>query len=162
MEETVIEQTHIPSEPQGLLLLPDAQEFLLETGKWSRFLGIVGYIGAGLMVLFGLFFSTFMSALSHLQTAAAPRFMGGFFGFFYLLIGLFYFFVSRYLHQFGTRIKDSIHASDPAEVSIAFDKLKSLFKLTGVTTIVIIALYALIIVAIIIGAAIGFSMIKHG
>lgn len=161
MEETEIIDSHTPSQPQALVLLPEAQDFLLESGKWARFLGVVAYISAALVVLLGLFFTTAMSFLSRLPTASPmPRFLGGWLGFFYILIGVFHFFVGRYLHQFGTKIKEGISYQDADAVSTSLGKLKSLFKLGGVTTIVVLSLYVLIIVAVIIGAIIGFSMVR--
>jgi hypothetical protein len=163
MEETELIDSKIPEEPQGILLLPDAQDFLLETGKWARFLGVIGYIGAGLIILVGLFFTLFMSKISQYQTTSPmPAFFGGALGFFYILAGVFHFFIARYLHQFGTNIKEGISFSESHIVSAAFSKLKSLFKMLGITTIVVLALYLLVLIAMIIGAAIGFSMMHHG
>jgi small-conductance mechanosensitive channel len=162
MEETDIIDSHTPVEPQGLLLLPEAQDFLLETGKWARFLGVIAYISAALVVLCGLFFATFMSAISRLPTATStmPKFFGSWLGVLYILIGVFHFFVGRYLHQFGTKVKEGVSYQDTDAISTALGKLKSLFKLGGITTIVVLSLYVLIIVGVIIGAIIGFSMVR--
>lgn len=162
MEETDIIDSHTPAEPQGLLLVPQAQDFLLETGKWARFLGVIAYISAALVVLCGLFFTTFMSAISRLPAATStmPKFFGSWLGVLYILIGVFHFFVGRYLHQFGTKVKEGITYQDAGTVSVALGKLKSLFKLGGITTIVVLSLYVLIIIAVIIGAIIGFTMVR--
>jgi small-conductance mechanosensitive channel len=161
MEETGIIDSQTPLEPQGLLLLPEAQEFLLETGKWAKFLGIVGYILAGFVVLAGLFFTAFMSAVSHMPTATPmPKFFSGWLGSIYILFGVFHFFVARYLHQFGTRVIDGITYNHAETVSTALGKLKSLFKLAGIATIVIISIYILVFIGLIIGAIIGFSMVR--
>ncbi|MBC7399141.1 MAG: hypothetical protein H7289_04285 [Mucilaginibacter sp.] len=159
MEET--NDPIIPTESQGLLLLPEAQDFLLESGKWARFLGIVGYIMAGLAVLAGVFFAAVMSAVSHIPTATPmPKFLSSSFGFIYIILGVFHFFIARYLHQFGTRIKDGISYGDAEVVSTALGRLKSLFKLAGITTIVIISLYVLVFIGVIIAAVIGISMVR--
>jgi small-conductance mechanosensitive channel len=164
MEESHINVPSIPEEPKGLLLLlPEAQEFLLETGKWAKFLGIVGYILAGLIVLAGLFFTAFMSAVPHIPTATPmPKFLSSSLGFIYILLGVFHFFIARYLHQFGTRVIEGITYNNAETVSTSLGKLKSLFKLVGIATIIIISLYILVFIGVIIAAIIGFSMVRPG
>jgi hypothetical protein len=158
MDEIEINETSIPEESTGLLLLQDGQFYLAQAGKWARFLGIMAFISSGLIAIVGLFFGTVMTALSRYQPRAMPTVFGGAMGFFYLLIAVIYFFVGLYLYQFGTRIKTAINTADSVELSQALGKLKSFFNFLGVITIVCIALYALIIIV----AIIGFSMVFPG
>jgi hypothetical protein len=163
MEETDITEPVMPEQPQGILLLEDAQSFLLQSGKWARFLGVIGFISSAFIALVGLFFGTIMTALTHLQPTSAtalPMAFGGAMGFFYILIAVFNFFVALYLYHFGARVKQGILYQDAAEVTQGLGKLKSMFKLLGITTIVMLALYALIFVIVIIAMIIGFSMVR--
>jgi hypothetical protein len=145
------------AEPQ-IILSEEAQYYLQKAGQWAYFLGIVGFVLSGIFVLGSLFIGSIFSMLSKLQPEAAtpyPAAMGGFLSFVYILLAIFYFFFSLYIYQFGGRIKNGILHSNSAEITIAFSKLKSFFKLWGISTVVIISLYALIFIVAIIGGAIG-------
>jgi hypothetical protein len=145
MDEIEINATAIPDEPTGLLLLQDGQFYLEQAGKWARFLGIMGFIGSGIIAIVGFFFGTIMTVLSRYQATHMPKIFGGALGFVYILIAVLYFFISLYLYQFGTRIKTAIDTANPIELSLASGKLKSFFKLLGIVTIVILSLNVLII-----------------
>jgi hypothetical protein len=157
METTEINESHIPAEPKGILLLEDAQYFLHQAGKWATFLGIIGFIASGIIALGGIFLSLVFSMMPQLQGTALPfagmGAMGGIIGFIYILMAVFYFFISRYLYQFGERIKKGIEYSNANEVSGGLGNLKSFFKLSGVFVIVILSLYVLVIIGIIVFGA---------
>ena len=78
----------------------------------------------------------------------------------YLLIALIYFFFSLYLYQFGSRIKKGIVFTDPLHITSALGKLKSFFKLWGIITIVVLALYALVLIIAVI-AGVGAASMMH-
>ncbi len=153
MEEIeVTPQPLNPEEPTGLLLLQDAQYYLYESGKWARFLGIMGFIGAGFLSLLAIFYN--------------PRpFNGvvtGIFGFLiYECISAIIFFYSLNLYKFGTGIKKGIELKNPGLVSIALGKLNTFFKIKGIILIVVLALYVVIIVIVIAAAIIGSSILHR-
>jgi hypothetical protein len=89
-----------------------------------------------------------------------PAGMGGIMSFIYILLAVFYFFFSFYLYQFGSRIKKGIFYNDGLAVSNALGKLKSFFKLWGITTIVILVFYALVIVIIVV-VGVGAAALLH-
>ena len=162
MEPTETELQQAPIAEPDLVLNQDAKYYLYESGKWARFLGIMGFIGSAFIALMGIFFGTLISVLSpYQQQTPMPAVFGPVMGIFYLLMAVFNFFIALYLYQFGVRIKKGIGFSDPLEVSNALGKLKSLFKISGITVIVILSIYALVIVALIIGAIIGASIMHH-
>jgi hypothetical protein len=143
----------------------EAQNYLRESGKWAAFLGIIGFILTGFIVIAALFAGTMMATISRLQPensgAAIMAGMGGFVTVIYLLLALLYFFFSLYLYQFGSGIKKGITYADPLHVTTAFGKLKSFFKLWAILTIVVLCLYALIIVCAIIFGLSASSMMNH-
>jgi hypothetical protein len=151
--ETTENQLEPTAEPQ-IILSEEAQYYLQKTGQWAYFLGIVGFVFAGILVLVSLFIGSIFSMISRFQPGAAAAYpaIGSFV---YILIAVFYFFFSFYMYQFGSRIKNGILHSNSEEVTIAFSKLKSFFKFWGISTAVIISLYALIFIVVIIGGAIG-------
>lgn len=144
----------------GVVLTPEAQGYLRESGKWANFLGIVGFVLTGLIVIIALFAGTMMASLSTFSAGAgAAAGMGGLLTVIYLVIAVVYFFFSLYLYQFGSQVKKGLMYVDSETVTIALGKLKSFFKLWGILTIVVLSLYALmIIIVIIFGMSAGSMM----
>jgi hypothetical protein len=160
MEENFAPEPQAPAEqPQGIVLLQDAQYYLTIAGKWAKFLGIMGFICTGFIVLCALFIGTIMSAMSSFspasRMAAAP---GGFLTISYLLIAVLNFFIALYLYQFGARVKEGVIFNSSATVTEGLGKLKSMFKLVGIVTIVILVFYVFAIIGVIVFA----SQMSHG
>lgn len=162
MEETTTNDTpQVPAESQGIILLQEAQLYLVTAGKWARFLAILGFIATGLVACAALFIGTMMSALSTIGQSGPFAMIGaasGLVSFFYLLIAVFNFFLALYLYQFGTRVKNGVAFQNSTEVTAGLGKLKAMFKLVGIVTIVMMILY----VFLIIGMAIFVSHMPHG
>lgn len=175
METTETTETiaPVPDPNSGMVLNAQAKYFLHTAGRWATFLGIMGFIGTGIILLCAIFVGALLSLISRFNPAAmampsnpgmpeASSFIGaasGFISFFYVLIALFYFFVSYYLYRFGTGIKKSTMFNDADGTTKSFEYLKSHFKLIGITTIVIIALYVLMfIIGIIVIASAASAM----
>jgi hypothetical protein len=79
---------------------------------------------------------------------------GSFVSILYILLDILYFFFPLYLYRFASRIKKGIVFQDSAHVTQAVDSLKSFFKLWGIVTVIVIAIYAIIFLfAIIIGVS---------
>jgi len=150
METTEATEQPTPEKFPVLILDDTAKYFLQSAAKWANFLGIVGFILTGLIVLVALFIGSIISMIAKLQPTPMPMGFGGFLTIIYLFIAAFYFFFSLYLYQFGARIKDGILFYNQMQVTAGFEKLKSFFKLWGITTIIIMALYVLIIIGVII------------
>lgn len=131
-------------------------DYLLECSKWGRFLGILGFILTGLMVLGGLSFSTFFSTMeTAMPDETKMPFNVGFMGIFYVLGALIYFFPSLYLYRFATKTKRALPSFDQSEMTEAFKNLKSMFKFVGVFTLVILILYGVILVGMLVGMGVG-------
>jgi hypothetical protein len=161
MEETFTPEPQAPAEqPQGIVLLQDAQAYLVTAGRWAKFFGILGFIFTGFIVLCALFIGTIISAMASLSptnrlAGAAP---GGFLTVFYLLMGVLNFFIALYLYQFGARVKEGVAFNSSATVTEGLSKLKSMFKLVGILTIVMLTFYLFLIIGVIVFA----SHMSHG
>lgn len=145
----------VTPEPQ-IILNEQAQYYLQKAGQWAYFLGIMGFVGTAFIAIMALFVGTIfttMATINPMMGAAAG--MGGLVTVVYLLIALLNFFFALYLYQFGDRIKKAITYKNTEEITLALSKLKSFFKLCGISAIVILSLYALIFVLAIIGGAAG-------
>jgi small-conductance mechanosensitive channel len=149
MEINETKESLQPESSRELILTETAQYYLHQTSKWTKFLAIMGFIGAAFMALLGLVLSAGMSAISAFSSAFPAPF-GLLMGFFYIVIAVFYFIASLYLYNFGEKVKSGVLFKDALQIEEGFGKLKSLFKMVGITTIVFLVLYALIFIGTII------------
>lgn len=120
----------------------EANYNLLELAKWARFLGIIGYVFLGLMVVASFIFMFAFSELSSgVMTATAIILV-------YLVIAGLYFYPVYALYKSGKEIKSGLLSSDQIEFNRGLQYLKNCFKYMGILTIVILSFYA---IALIIG-----------
>ncbi|MBO3097722.1 DUF5362 family protein [Gelidibacter pelagius] len=129
-----------------LNLPPAILGFLKETSTWTYFLSILGFIGIGLMILGGLFFSLMMNMMPGGNPYAGLGVDMSYFGLIYVVIALFYFFPVLYLFNFSRKMKGALRSNNNDELTAAFSNLKSHYKFVGIFTIVIMSLYVLILV----------------
>lgn len=141
------------TELEQLSLNGSAKSFLRETAKWSKFLSILGFIGIGLMILFGLFSTTIYSPLfdAMVQQQPMPFNMGTFMKVWFIIMALIYFFPVYYLFQFSRKLKIALRSKDDSDLSSAFESLKSHYKFIGVFAIIILSLYALVFIVAMLG-----------
>ena len=136
-------ENHLEEE---LLISNAARVYLGETAKWAKFLAIVGFVFAGLMVIFGLFFGTIMGSLAAGELDGMSG-LGGTMGFFYVLVALIYAFPCYYLYKFATGTKLALATNDTETLTDALENHKSVYKFYGILMIIVLAFYALGIVA---------------
>jgi hypothetical protein len=117
---------------------------LLEVARWARFLAIVGFVMLGIMAL---------AVLSMVGLGASNPLMrnsDSSVGLSVVLILLFmglYSFPIYYLFKAAKGIKSGLSSSDDNELSDGFSYLKSHYKFLGIFMIVILAIYALALLA---------------
>src|SRR5690554_5537560 len=86
-----------------LIIDANIKSFLTEIIKWGKFLAITGFVFTALIAIFGIFLIFFGSPFfGSMQSSKFPigMMMGGFIGVFYLVLGLLYYFPSKYLYDF--------------------------------------------------------------
>ena len=130
--------------------------YLKEISKWSYFLSILGYVGIGLMLIFGIFFGAIMSNTTQVGDAnpyAAMGFSMGYFGLIYVVLALVYFFPVYYLFNFSRKMKRAVNTSNNEDFKSAFSNLKSHYKFMGIFALVIISIYLLIFIGAMASAA---------
>ena len=132
-------------------LSEEIKGYLSETAKWAYFLSIVGFVGLGLMVLFGLFFGTIMGAA--MENLYDVGYSAGL-GMVYVVLALIYFFPILYLYKFSKKMKTALSSNNNEALAASFLNLKSHYKFVGIFTIIILSLYLLIFIFGIIG---GFA-----
>ncbi|WP_299391588.1 DUF5362 family protein [uncultured Gelidibacter sp.] len=129
-----------------LNLPPAVVGFLKETSSWTYFLSILGFIGIGLMVLFGAFFSVVMGLMPGGNPYESMGMNMSYFGLIYVVMAFVYFFPVLYLFNFSRKMKSALATNNTDDLTAAFSNLKSHYKYLGIFIIAIISLYILIFV----------------
>ncbi|MDI9320741.1 MAG: DUF5362 family protein [Phycisphaerales bacterium] len=128
-----------------------AKAHLLETTRWTKFLAILSFIFIVLMLIGFIF----MISASSMMPAANPR-VGvapWMITFVWLLLGLIYWYPSVMLYKFSNTMKDGLNTANNELVENAFRHQKNFWKFMGICTIVFIALYVVLIIVVVAGAA---------
>lgn len=131
---------------------PSLAEKLNQTQPWLRFIAIMTFIGAGMMVLAGLGMLAFGTVSSRLPadstTPGAPNaaMMAGL-GIFYLILALIYVFPALHLLRSARAIRDLAADGSEASAALALEHQRRFWKFAGIGLIVILVLYVVAIVA---------------
>jgi hypothetical protein len=132
---------------------PQTSGFLSESAKWARFLAIVGFIFCGLIVLVAVFAGSILSGAFRNFAGEGGLIGGAFITFLYILMALLFFFPCLFLFNFSTKMLVALRTNDQELLTTSFKNLKSCFRFYGILTIVVLALYGLVIVLALAGAA---------
>ena len=146
MEEQNLLSTNEEKTTSGLTISNTAINDLSKTGKWTKFLSIIGFIFSGLIVIMGLFSGSIMSSIPNGQISNMFNGMGIIAGGMYILMGLLYFFPSWYLFKFSQKIKKALSTQNNNDLNLnaAFNNQKSFYKFWGILTIISIGIYVLL------------------
>lgn len=132
--------------PTDAQVTPGILEAMTQTRPWVLFLGILGFIGAGLMVLAGLGMLIAGSAMGAGEMGALSII--------YIVMAIIYIFPSLYLYRYAGSIKMLMSGYGVHALEEALNHQKSFWKLVGIVTAVCMVLYAVgIVVMIAVGAA---------
>ena len=126
-----------------------ARSFLAETAKWGKFFAILGFIFCVIIVLVGVLIATnyeeFGQAINAYDNNNTLREIGPALGIVYVVGAVIYFFPCLYLLRFSNLMKAALASDDQTKLTSAFKNLKSMFRFFGVLTIIIIAIYIVIV-----------------
>ena len=136
----------------NLTIDEEARAQLLETARWTKFLAIIGFVFLGLLILGAALVGLGLSAFSDNSGLGAGFGVG--MTVIYLVIGVLYFFPIYYLYKYSVLIKPAILSSNQEQFNLALSYQRQMYKFIGVLMLVIIGLYALGIIAAVVGAAV--------
>ncbi len=119
----------------------EAVNNLLETGKWTKFLAILGFIFIGFMFLGSLIMGIVTTVLGNDFTSLP--FPGIFLALMYFVLAVLYFFPILYLFRFSTNISKAMRANNIQDFNAAIGNLKSHYKFVGILVIIIMGFYVL-------------------
>ncbi len=142
----------------SLQIEPITKSYLWETARWAKFLSIIGFIFCILILLGGLFFSSFFSYFARENGTVGsaevnPTGLGVSMAFFYLILAVAYFFPCLFLYRFASKMKTALSGNAQDQLNFSFQNLKSLFKYFGIITIIALAMYGLVLVLAVLGLA---------
>ena len=130
-----------------LRLNEQSKKFLRETAKWAFILSIIGFIMIGIFILVAVFFIVMIFTTSSnfnplAQSGASVEILA----IVYFLMALLYFFPVLFLYRFSKKMKSALLEKNTEDLTTAFSNLKSFYKFIGVTALIVIGIYMLIIV----------------
>ena len=129
-------------EPQPIVVSKYMGKSLKTIAQWAQFFGILGFVGAGLMVLVGLGL-TVVSMGFNLSYYGS---INGLVGLLYLVIAGLYIYPSNQLVLHAKASKAAMAQNSQVKMEEAMAKLASAFNFMGILTAVLLAIYVLIIV----------------
>ncbi len=139
---------------ESLIINVEISSFLTETAKWAKFIAIIMFIMAGLMVLAGVVIT--VSGSVALQKYFP---LGGMLGVIYIVVALIYYFPAKYLYDFASYIKQALYFNEQESLDYAFNRLKAHYRFIGILMIIALCLYIMVFIFAIIAGVLG-SMIS--
>ncbi len=139
---------NIELDNEKLKISNSIKENLIITAKWARFLAVIGFIFVGILGIASLFL-----IVTSLASGYGPLI---FISFVYIILTVVMLFPALYLIRFAMATEKGLGSNKQGEFDYAIENMKSLFKFTGIYTIVMIALY---IVYVIILAKVGMGRV---
>ena len=155
-ETTSIPLSTIPSQGN---LTETMLVYLKGASPWLRFVGIMGFISTGIMVIWGIASIALLSIFSQLWYSSYDYFapgagmmIGSITGIAIIGSSALIFFPSLFIYRFGSKIKKYLESGNDIELEQAFKNNKSLWKFAGILIIVNIAIIpVMLIIAVIAG-----------
>jgi amino acid transporter len=138
------------------------KNYLAETARWQKLLGVVMMVFTVLIALIGIFFivagSAFGDAMEGLDLfggGMAGGIAGVAIGIVYILMAVLYYFFARYLLRSAKALKAYGVSDDEADLTEGLKNNKSYFKLSGILVVISLCILALVLVIAIIGAIVS-------
>lgn len=122
---------------------------LSETARWAKFISIAGFIFSGMIVIFALYYLTLLNKAAQYSSSRSSITTGAAFaGIFYIGIAIVWCVTSVYQYRFASKIQLSLQENSQEEFETAFRNLKIYYKISGIVTIICLALSALGLIGI--------------
>ena len=126
-------------------------EQLRRTKGWSRFLGIIGFISCGFIVLAAIALAFNRSVMGSVM--GESKGFGVLMSMFYLVIAASYFYPSLKLCQYASRIGKLVQQPNEENLVSALDAQRVFWKFVGIFIMVTLIIYALVFIGVIIFGA---------
>ena len=122
--------------------------------SWAKFMAIVCFVMTGMIFVAAIILLAMGGAMQYYYPALGG---GALLGICYLVIAVIYFFLSYFMYMFAVKTKRAIDNGCMQDLSAGTMNMKYYFKMTGIVTIVTIA----VVVLMILFAAIGMAALME-
>jgi hypothetical protein len=145
-------------------LSDDDRQNLALTAYWAKFLGIVGFVMAGIILLVSFFMIFGMAAMSSISSYGSTPGLGSivglyaFIGIIYIVMAIFLFIMAQYQYKAGKSLNMALKNNSDFDLSDGIKNIKSIFRTQGILTAVVLGIYAVIIVLAILGGMAALMM----
>ncbi len=127
---------------------------LKEAAAWGKFLGIIGFVYSGIIVLGAIFAASMLSKLTGSYSGNSEGLLaGGSVAIVYIVIAGVMFFMSMYLFRFSKNIQSALRTNDQAILTAAFKNLKIYFRFAGIISVIALIITFLGAIGILLAAA---------
>jgi hypothetical protein len=124
---------------------------LKRSAPWLKFVSVLGFIGAGLLVAWGIVrLNAWDLVFSGIEVESQVRLLYRLEGILYFGAGIILFFSAFFMHRFGVKISLYMRTGMDRDLERALQNNASLWKFTGIAMIVYIGIPLLAIVIILI------------
>ena len=151
------ETAAVPVKPVAQGILTEPMIFYLKgASPWLRFVGILGFVSAGITALSGVVLFAILPLMEELW-GEIPGFESSFSGFwgaafsgsiafFCVAGGVLLLFPSLFLYRFGEKIRSYLRTGTDLDLELAFKSNRSLWKFAGILCIIELAFIPLLII----------------
>lgn len=154
-----MEHTQPTSELFSLSIDPSTKAHLTEAAKWAKFLAIVGMVFLAVLIIFGFFGAAILFSTSN--NFGGPEYgsfgmssvASTFFAVYIVIAAVIWFFPLLYTLRFANQMKIALAGNDQQALNKSFQNLKICLRFLGIITIIILAIYAIVIVFAVVGAS---------
>jgi hypothetical protein len=129
--------------------------YLLKAAKWGKFLAILGFIVSGLLIAGGIIMSFVLNMVSEEMVPLNIPFSPKILSLIYIIIAGIFLIPVIFLNSFSNNAIKAVNLSSTEKMTTSLKSLKNLFVFVGISTVVLLALYTIIL--IVVGTAAFFS-----
>ena len=129
--------------------------YLLKAAKWGKFLAILGFIVSGLLIAGGIIMSFVLNMVSEEMFPLNMPFSPKILSLIYIIIAGIFLIPVIFLNSFSNNAIKAVNLSSTEKMTASLKSLKNLFVFVGISTVVLLALYTIILIAV--GTAAFFS-----
>jgi len=129
--------------------------YLLKAAKWGKFLAILGFIVSGLLIAGGIIMSFVLNMVSEEMFPLNMPFSPKILSLIYIIIAGIFLIPVIFLNSFSNNAIKAVNLSSTEKMTTSLKSLKNLFVFVGISTVVLLALYTIILIAV--GTAAFFS-----
>lgn len=129
---------------------------LAGTKPWVRFISVLTFVGAGLMLILGLVMMLMGSVIAN--ASKNPMFAGGMgvmMAVIYIVMAAFYIYPGIKLWKYANYIGLLMSSGGVADLEMALSQQRSFWKFVGIIFLIFVSLYVLIFVGAIVLGGIG-------